>query len=170
MEEENVREMQLWQSSANLVNAHVCTHCLYIVLSGAKSVFWLYLDSKIATEIFRNNSSSVCPYNLLDSIVEDEGNSIGVAPIHGEILDHCKQRCDENIDKGCKSFGYCPNEKQGTCYLRDKMLTGSEPTVFRSDGCFTVYKADCVDGITTDIYFSAGKVITEFYNLMMINN
>ena len=109
---------------------------------------------KIASKIFHNTSSSVCPYNLLDSIVEDEGNSIGVNPIHGQILDECKQRCDENIDKGCKSFGYCPNEKQGTCYLWDKILTGSEPTVIRSDGCFTVYKADCVDGISTDIYFS----------------
>ena len=63
--------------------------------------------------------------------MDDEGNTIASKP--GDV-NVCKQFCNENSN--CKSFAFCGNE--GTCYLKDKILDGSEAT-HTANTCYTYY-------------------------------
>ena len=63
--------------------------------------------------------------------MDDEGNTIASKPGDANV---CKQFCNENSN--CKSFAFCGNE--GTCYLKDKILDGSEATHTAST-CYTYY-------------------------------
>ena len=82
-----------------------------------------------------------CGYQKFDSTVKAEGNSLGT--YHWSSLDRCKDHCSKT--SSCESFGYCPREKSGTCYLRDKKLSGSEETIKRDDECYSVF-IQCQDG------------------------
>ena len=70
--------------------------------------------------------------------VKEEGNDVGSQ--FGKSLDECKARCSGT--NKCGSFAYCPGNKG--CYLKDKKLTGSEPTRSHND-CTTYYRT-CAAG------------------------
>ena len=55
----------------------------------------------------------------------------------GISIKDCKSFCHQNAD--CKSFAYCHHNRN--CYLKDKMLTGTEETAGKSDGqqCTTYF-------------------------------
>ena len=82
-----------------------------------------------------------CSWKRFDSIVEDEGNP--VLDIDNRFpfktLEECKQICDEYLNEGCQSFGYCPKWEGGSCILFDKELTGIEPQTSRTN-CYTNYR------------------------------
>ena len=58
---------------------------------------------------------------------------------NGVDYEYCKNLCDESFDEGCRSFGYCPDYKGGSCYLFDKELNGTEDLTTRTD-CYTNYR------------------------------
>ena len=78
-----------------------------------------------------------CQWKSFNSIVKDEGNYLSYFT-HKSVED-CQKLCDQKIADGCNSFGYCPGNYGGTCYLHDKILDGSEPQTSRTD-CNTNYK------------------------------
>ena len=58
-------------------------------------------------------------------MVEDEGNTI-----EHEVVDSirdCERLCDAM--PGCESLTYCQDSSGNQCYLKDKPLTGVEPTL-----------------------------------------
>ena len=62
--------------------------------------------------------------------------------VGGNTLEDCKKKCDQ-LD-GCESFGYCPNQEGGSCWIRDKRVVLQKE---RTDDCFTVFKpAVCPEG------------------------
>ena len=97
-----------------------------------------------------------CGFEYFDSTVKTEGNSLGT--VNWSTLDQCKDKCNEK--SFCESFGYCPREKGGTCYLRDKKLSGSEETKVRDDGCFSAF-IQCQDGTLIHI-FLVGSYVNSF--------
>ena len=67
--------------------------------------------------------------------------------VGGNTLEDCKKKCDQ-LD-GCESFGYCPNQEGGSCWMRDKSVCMKCEQKERTDDCFTVYKvslAACPEG------------------------
>ena len=90
--------------------------------------------------LYRCVTYEACLIEKFDSTVKNEGNSLGT--VNWSNLDICIDKCDNKW--GCKSFGYCPKETTGTCYLRDKQLSGSEETVKRDDKCYSVFR-QCQD-------------------------
>ena len=84
---------------------------------------------------FLANLDGKCGYKHYgaDLVVADEGNTI--AQKQGNAED-CKLYC--NSVSGCKSFAVCGSD--GTCYLKDKLLTGSE-TTRKVETCNTYYYA-----------------------------
>ena len=79
-----------------------------------------------------------CYWRILDFIVEDEGNPIG-SQIESSTLVECQKICDDKVNEGCQSFGYCPDHLGGSCFLYDKNLIGTEPLTSRTD-CYTNYR------------------------------
>lgn len=73
-------------------------------------------------------------YGQMDGVAADEGNGID-SPVYSRSSTECKRRCDAS--PGCKSFSLCRG--WGKCWLKDKALTGSEPTS-RDHDCQTYYK------------------------------
>ena len=79
-----------------------------------------------------------CNYGgTFHQVVKDEGNGLNF--FTDKTLDECKKLCDKS--RKCNSFAYC-NGKD--CNMNEKILTGSEPTITRTD-CTTYYKK-CDDG------------------------
>ena len=66
-------------------------------------------------------------------VVDDEGNTIASKP--GDV-NVCKQFCNENSN--CKSFAVCGNTGTFHCWLKDKILDGSEAW-HSANTCFTYY-------------------------------
>jgi len=78
-------------------------------------------------------------YGEFHEVVADEGNDIGVPEITGAQSDlHCKSVCSGN-DR-CNSFTHCP--QWGTCFLKDRRLSGIESTNAEQP-CKTYYKKAC---------------------------
>ena len=101
----------------------------------------IFNDIYIISYLYRCGIYEACAYENFDSTVKSDGNTLGT--VHYSTVDQCKDHCNKKLS--CKSFGYCPREKSGTCYLRDKKLSGSEETIKRDDGCYTVF-LQCQDG------------------------
>ena len=69
--------------------------------------------------------------------MQEEG--ILIKEFNGTTHKDCERYCDEKIKEGCRSFGYCPNWKNGGCFLYDKNLYGTETLTKRTD-CYTNYR------------------------------
>ena len=71
--------------------------------------------------------------HTIKKVVVDQGNGLGS---HENMsLDECEDFCNKTTH--CHSFAYCSSGNNG-CYLKDKILDGSEPT-HASGGCTTYY-------------------------------
>ena len=70
--------------------------------------------------------------------MQDEGNL--VKEFFNTTHKNCLELCDKNKDDKCNSFGYCPNFKNGGCYLYDKILKGTEALTNRQD-CYSNYRS-----------------------------
>ena len=70
----------------------------------------------------------------------DEGNTIREEI--AETVQDCEDLCDES--ETCESFRYCKAENKDmaakSCILKDKKLTGNEPTIF-IENCASYYTA-----------------------------
>ena len=75
-------------------------------------------------------------YINVGEVVEDEGNTLIEKEV--ETVQNCEELCDKT--EGCNSFKYCDNNPKGECYLKDKKLTGNEPSIF-VDRCASYYTA-----------------------------
>ena len=98
--------------------------------------------TKVATQISTEEttiSSTVCTFQQLDGPVEEKGNAVGYK--EGLWLHECENLCIDNID--CQSFVY-EDEKEakfkGGCYLKDKVLDGTEGLIRESTNIFSVRK------------------------------
>ena len=72
----------------------------------------------------------------MGEVVVDEGITV-----REELVDsvtQCEMLCDEN--SACNSFKYCKNIPKDKCFLKDKTLTGSEPTIL-IEHCSSYYTA-----------------------------
>ena len=81
-------------------------------------------------------------YIIVDegSVVVDEGNTIREEI--AETVQDCEDLC--SASESCESFRYCKGESEGmaakSCILKDKILTGNEPTIF-VENCASYYTA-----------------------------
>lgn len=55
-----------------------------------------------------------------------------------DSLQGCEKLCDQT--NGCESFRYCEDSPTNECYLKDKTLTGNEPTK-NVENCASYYTA-----------------------------
>ena len=81
----------------------------------------------------------MCTFEQLDGLVQEKGNSVGYI---AKIEQHeCENLCNDNIE--CQSFVY-EEEKdakfKGGCYLKDKVLDGTEGLIRKSTNIFSVRK------------------------------
>ena len=81
-----------------------------------------------------------CKYKRLEHTALNEGDHLGT--ITDVLLEQCRIRCDETLR--CRSFGYCPWYKDGSCFMFHKKITESTPQNTSRIDCFTNYKdGDC---------------------------
>merc|ERR1740123_1778819 len=76
-------------------------------------------------------------YGEFVQLVTDEGIEVGV--VQAASASECQNACDSN--ELCNSASYCP-WLGGNCWLKDRILDGSEPTRENGD-CRTLYKTPC---------------------------
>ena len=73
-------------------------------------------------------------------VVLDEGNT--VREEIAETVQDCEDLCDGS--ETCESFKYCKGDSKDmaakSCILKDKKLTGNEPTIF-VENCASYYTA-----------------------------
>ena len=82
-----------------------------------------------------------CSYASMAAPAVDEGNKL--AQYNVDSVEECKIKCDQN--SGCKSFAFChETEPVIDCYLKDKALTGCEPT--KAPGNCASYYKKCDNG------------------------
>eukprot|EP00931_Biecheleriopsis_adriatica_P034476 TRINITY_DN198_c0_g1_i11.p1 TRINITY_DN198_c0_g1~~TRINITY_DN198_c0_g1_i11.p1 ORF type:complete len:1626 (-),score=281.10 TRINITY_DN198_c0_g1_i11:41-4918(-) len=81
-------------------------------------------------------NAGIC-YGNLSAVAVDEGGGIG-DKIDTLSLEECQRACTN--DNQCQSAAYCPHFEG--CWLKDKILVGSEPTRDFYD-CKTIYKSSC---------------------------
>ena len=72
----------------------------------------------------------------MEKVVEDEGNTIFEKTVNS--VQDCEELCDKT--DGCNSFNYCKQTYRNKCILRDKKLTGNEPSIFL-ENCASYYTA-----------------------------
>ena len=98
--------------------------CIYIYVN-----LWFILVSPTAYDLFPQNH-----------VADDEGKTVSVG--YWMDLNLCKHFCSENVN--CYSFAHCTmNSKgKGDCWLKDKILDGSEPSRDTTTGnqCTTYYQ------------------------------
>ena len=75
-------------------------------------------------------------YVNMGDVVIDPGNAIIDKPV--DTIRDCESLCDHTI--GCESFIYCEDSPTNECYLKDKILTGNEPTT-EVEKCSSYYTA-----------------------------
>ena len=76
-----------------------------------------------------------CRYEgIYGKVMANEGNDVN--EFRPKSLDECKALCDTT--DGCNSIAWRNTNLH--CYLKDKVLTGSETTVDSTDGWTTYYR------------------------------
>ena len=75
----------------------------------------------------------------MGEVVEEEGNTVFTKVVAS--VQNCEDLCDKNDD--CHSFRYCKDnsdDSKNECFLKDKVLTGNEPSIF-VEHCASYYTA-----------------------------
>ena len=81
----------------------------------------------------------------MGEVVEEEGNTVFTKVVAS--VQNCEDLCDKNED--CHSFRYCKrnddsnddsDDSKNECFLKDKVLTGNEPSIF-VEHCASYYTA-----------------------------
>ena len=87
-------------------------------------------------------TDQACGYQYMTQgyIAVDEGNTLG--GIEAMTLAECEESCDST--NGCRSFTYGNLNDNTNCWLKDKIITESEPTTY--NGYWTTYFQRCSDG------------------------
>ena len=81
-----------------------------------------------------------CSYQgIYEQVVINEGNDVAMSKTLS--LEECEILCDAT--RGCNSFAYAPPPMYDmiNCYLKDKIITGSDETTFKQD--WTTYYRQC---------------------------
>ena len=78
-------------------------------------------------------------------------------------LQQCKDACTQTDD--CHNFGHCPRD-QNKCWLRDRILTGNEPTKYKHY-CSTYYSKT---GILSSYKKSAYILLGHFDGIKFLTN
>ena len=69
-------------------------------------------------------------------VAKEEGKTIVKGSLQEVSLQDCKDNCRSNSE--CNSFAFCIGETGSNCYLKDKLLFGTEPKKHH-DYCTTYY-------------------------------
>ena len=75
----------------------------------------------------------------MGEVVEEEGNTVFMKVVAS--VQNCEDLCDKN--EACHSFRYCKDnsdDSENECFLKDKVLTGNEPSIF-VEHCASYYTA-----------------------------
>ena len=84
--------------------------------------------------------ADICEYkSSMGYVVKDEGEEL--SHHRGVIIGQCKSLCDKNVQ--CNSLKYCQSKRW--CYLKQKVLTGTEPMHTSAD-CTTYYRKCNISG------------------------
>ena len=82
---------------------------------------------------------SVCEWKNFSTVAKDEGGQ-AIKSHNGKTLKECQKICDETKHpEKCNSFGWCPDFKEGTCFLRSKSFDGTEALADDRSDCTTYY-------------------------------
>ena len=102
---------------------------------------------------------------IQNQVAADEGKNI--ASFKNKLLSECMDLCDKW--EACKSFAYeppklpnCHSVHCQNCYLKDKILHGSEKTNYKLD--WTTYYPKSVNGKYEDLILKPLSNITERVN------
>lgn len=86
---------------------------------------------------YRSETAAGTCYGQFSEVVNNEGNALATMRNVGSDRT-CKDACDAN--GRCSSFAYCP--QWDSCFLKDAVLSGDEPTAPNSE-CRTYYRVAC---------------------------
>ena len=111
-------------------------HAAHVVKASSGDKRNAIFDSNGLTEFQRGNEA-VC-YESLPLVATQEGTHL--ATMSYASLSDCKTACNNNA--ACRSFAACPGDGD-KCYLKNKVITDSEPQRNVGRQCKTYYQAPC---------------------------
>ncbi|CAJ1354121.1 unnamed protein product [Effrenium voratum] len=122
------------------------------------------LEDKACDEEILGTSDMLCTcklstaeencYGSLPALAASEGTHAG--KVSTNSLAECQKECDGKAN--CKSFSFCP--QWNGCFLKERVLTGSEPTVTKGK-CRSYFKTSCGGSTTATTTVTATTTTTK---------